>query len=131
MTGGRATAELIQAAHTVVIEVPRMRTSALIRAACDHYNSRNPEKRPVDPESIAASPEFVGRIMVNYLRHSTTRYDRNRNALRTLTTSPAVRNHVGGILKARTLAAIAAAYPQLAEEARRQAQRADHESRQR
>ncbi|WP_155832229.1 hypothetical protein [Gordonia alkanivorans] len=97
----------------------------LVRKACAHYNTMNPTKRPADPASAAADPLFIARISVNYLRHETTRYDRSRDSLQRLTTSSAVRTQVGEVIKGRTLAAIAAAYPHLAAEARRQAQRTD------
>lgn len=102
-----------------------MSTVQLIRKSCDHYNDRNPTKRPADPESASADPDFVARICVNYLRHALSAYDSNRDAIRRLTQDPATQEEVGAIIKGRTLAAIAETYPQLGSEARRQAVRTD------
>lgn len=97
----------------------------LVREACDHYNDRNPGKRPADPQNVGADPLFVERICVNYLRHALSNYDATRDAIRRLTADPATADQVGAIIKGRTLAAIAEAYPTLAAEARRQAERTD------
>jgi hypothetical protein len=97
----------------------------VVRKACAHYNEMHPDKPDVEPSAVPLNPAFVERICVNYLRHSTTRYDRNRDAVRMMADSRAAREEVGGIIKARTLAAIAVAYPTLAAEARRQAERTD------
>lgn len=116
---------LVRAANRITIEVPSMPLVVLVRKACTHYNTMNPSKPPVDPTSPTLNPLLVQRLCVNYLRHATTRYDRNRDAVRLMARSQSVRDKVGGIIKARTLAAIAVAYPGLAAEARRQAERTD------
>ncbi|KJR10464.1 hypothetical protein [Gordonia sihwensis] len=122
MTSTRPTrAHLVRTAKRLRIQVPTMSTTQLIRRACDHYNARNPHKRPADPESAAADEAFVARICVNYLRHALSDYDANRDAIRRLTRDPAAQEEVGAIIKARTLVAIAETYPQLMAEARRQA----------
>lgn len=118
-------AHLVRAAQRLRIQVPTMSTAALIRKACAHYNDRNPGKRPADPVSAGTDPEFVARICVNYLRHALSDYDANRDAIRRLTPDGDAQDEVGAIVKARTLAAIAQTYPQLGEEARRQAVRTD------
>ena len=117
-------AHLERAARRIPICVPHMSMTRLLLVACRHYNDRNPGKRPADPESISADPRFMARICVNYLRHA-TKYDSNRDSLHVLTDSPEVRAAVGDIIKGRTLGAIAIAYPQLADEASRQARRTD------
>lgn len=126
MTAPRLTrAHLVRTAHRLRIQVPTMSTTQLIRRSCEHYNDRNPDKRPADPESASTDPAFVARICVNYLRHALSDYDANRDAIRRLTQEPAARDEVGAIIKARTLVAIAETYPQLRAEARRQAVRTD------
>lgn len=118
---GLTNEHLIRKAKRVPIDVPRLPLSTLIQRACAHYNQLHPLKRPADPEAVSTNPQFVARICVNYLRHQATRYDSNRDFVRTST----VHAEVGLILKARTLVEIARVYPQLAAEARRQAQRTD------
>ena len=117
MTPPRPTpGHLRRLARRVPIEVPTMPLVMVVRKACAHYNEMHPDKPDVEPSAVPLNPAFVERICVNYLRHSTTRYDRNRDAVRMMADSRAAREEVGGIIKARTLAAIAVAYPTLAAE---------------
>lgn len=127
MTQTLSTAAMIRFVKRMPIEIPQMTPVVLLRKSCAHYNSQNPGKRPADPLRADADPAFFARIEVNYLRHATTNYDRNRDNLRSLITNTAARNQVGGIIKARTLVAIAATYPHLAKEARERALRTDRE----
>lgn len=125
MTQTPTTAHLIRFTKRMPIEIPQMTPVTLLRKACAHYNQLNPHKRPADPLQVDADPAFFARIQVNYLRHGTTLYDQNRDALRKLAGNTAARNQIGGIIKARTLAKIAATYPHLAGEAHRQAMHTD------
>lgn len=105
------------------VSVPVVSTVELIRKSTAHYNHRNPSQ-PIDPTALTADPRLFARLAVNWLRHECSNYDNNRDLLRRMT-SRDVREDVGATIKGRTLAAIAAAYPHLREEARRQAQRTD------
>lgn len=101
--------------------VPRMPSADLVRKACANYNERREERDdwdalPATPNSDAA---FLDRIMVNYLRHRKSRYEKKLEEVKG-------RVGVGEAyleINNRIYQAIADAYPELAEECRRQMER--------
>ncbi len=102
------------------IAVPRMKMRTLRSAAVQHYNDlwmfrgRDDKWATVDDD-----PVFLRRIEVNYLRHVCTNYeDRLVELYGTIGAADA-----RPLLKRRILSAIAATYPDLADECHRQAQR--------
>lgn len=118
-TISRTTLEKIAA--EVTIAVPEMPATTLIRKSINHYNRRNPEKRPA---TVDSAPDFLARLAVNYLRHQHSSYDSTRNALRDVATK-SDRDFVGAIIKGRVLRQIALTYPMLRSEAQKQAHRED------
>lgn len=113
--------ELLMAARMVDVAVPVMPLPRLIRLSAAHYNARNVGRRAAD---FSSDEQFIARICVNFLRHQGTGYDSDRDFV-SAHASAADRAAVGAVIKGRVLAAIAEAYPQLAAEAYRQAQRED------
>jgi hypothetical protein len=80
----------------------------------DSFNRRlKGDARPAD---LRSDPNFLSRIMVNFLRHAAT-YDRTRDVL----TKAGDATEAGRIIKIRTLEAIAGRYPFLVKECARQA----------
>lgn len=112
---------IITAAREVPVEIPDWPLSRVLRKAIQHYNRRNPDKSPATMQS---DPEFLKRLAVNWLRHMGSNYDSHRDSISSLA-QPADRKTAGSIVKGRILAQIAIKYPQLADEARRQAFRED------
>lgn len=118
MTSTPTRADVLGAAQLVDVAVATMPLPRAIAAAQRHYNRRASDKRPAD---LSSAPHFLERITVNYLRHVCSNYDAHRDFLRSITDAD-TRRQAGAIIKGRQLAEIARKYPQLAAEARRQAQ---------
>jgi hypothetical protein len=97
--------------------VPSIRRDKLIRQACDSYNARQRAGPYVECWASAASdPEFLKRIMVNYLRHELTDYERRLDM---------IAGQIGcrdahQVIRQAVYSAIAGAYPDLAAECDRQ-----------
>ena len=107
-------AVLMRAATLVTVHVPQLSDPALLRAAVDSFNRRlKGEARQAD---LSSDPQFLSRIMVNFLRHAAT-YDHTRNVF----TKAGQATEAGRIVKIRTLEAIAGRYPFLLNECARQA----------
>lgn len=107
-------AVLLRAATLVTVHVPQLSDPALLRAAVDSFNRRLKGNAP--PADLRSDPQFLSRIMVNFLRHAAT-YDHTRNVF----TKAGKATEAGRIIKIRTLEAIASRYPFLATECARQA----------
>ncbi|PZT95423.1 MAG: hypothetical protein DI630_24360 [Gordonia sp. (in: high G+C Gram-positive bacteria)] len=112
---------LIALVEQIDITVPDMSVTTLARRSIAHYNRRNPTSRPA---SLASDPDFVGRLMVNFLRHSCSEYDSIRTFLRKHAHGDD-HEFVGAVVKGRVLRLIAEKYPMLRAEARSQALRED------
>jgi hypothetical protein len=98
------------------IDVPRLSAAELTTRACRHYNDLKSWRDDWEPASPGSTPEFLDRISVNYLRHQLTPYEEHlEQTFGKVGAAPAYAK-----IKAKVLAAIAAAYPWLAAEARRQ-----------
>lgn len=112
-------AALLAAVETLQILVPVYEQAALTRAACEHYNGRQAAREwqewsePATPQS---HPDFLARISVNMIRHALTSYEEE---LEQMYGKVGVREAYRQI-NAQVYAAIAAAYPTLAEECQRQ-----------
>ena len=111
--------ELLTQVQAMPVQVARLDPERLLRAAIDHYN-RNCGRRYWDEGWQAACANsdalFLERIQVNFLRHQGTHYDRALEAV-------AGRIGVGDAVEAirrKVYAAIAEAYPALADECGRQ-----------
>lgn len=107
--------------------VPRMSLENLRQLAISHFNERlfrQAERRdfegPVREATADSDPGFLARIMVNYLRHTATRYDQVLDKLDRLGQRGL---EVKAKVKHRALQAIEAAYPELAAECAEQARR--------
>jgi hypothetical protein len=107
------------------IEVPILGREKLVHLACESYNElagqRSTERR--DDGYLSASsgsdPAFLARITVNYIRHQLTIYE---SALYAQFGKVGVEDAVDAI-RSKVYAAIAEAYPDLAEECERQEDR--------
>ncbi len=113
---------LLKYVDALSIHVSVIPVGEAIQSACENFNDiksaiapgrRNSEFREATLES---DPLFLQRITFNYLRHGLTRYDQE---LGHLFGKVGVRTAYS-ILNQKVFAAIAAAYPELAEECRRQ-----------
>ncbi len=104
---------VLRAARKVRIDIPELTATEVVRRSLQHYNARNPNKRPA---TVRSDARFVARLCVNWLRHDCSQYDTSRTLIRDST----VANEAGEILKKRTLTAIAEAYPWLSAECVRQ-----------
>ncbi|MGW1803822.1 hypothetical protein [Streptomyces sp. NPDC002078] len=106
------------------IDVPRLTARRLAELAVEHRNrqgrERVYERRRQAPEPATApptDPHTLDRWKVDYLRHRLTRYDELLDGLRGSTGRAAAEE----LLRRRFYAAIAEAYPDLAQECERQA----------
>ena len=119
-------ARLLAQVEALPIQVPALALADLQTQAIHHYNMRETlmaerhgwrewdgEKELAKPSS---DPRFLARITVNYLRHRCTKYEEH---LQGIFGRVGVRE-VYTVLFRRIVDAIAAAYPHLAEECRRQ-----------
>lgn len=88
------------------------------RAAIDAYNVRLARRDDEEhgPATETSDERFLARITVNYLRHELTAYDRTLEAVRGQIGVRAAEQQI----RARVYGVIAAKYPDLAEECRRQ-----------
>ncbi|HUQ69764.1 MAG TPA: hypothetical protein VM165_09590, partial [Planctomycetaceae bacterium] len=106
------------------ITISVMSWDALVMRACASYNGHQ-QFRPGGEEWTTATPtsdqEFLERIAVNYLRHETSSYDAFLDRAQGRTGVHEARLEI----KRRVLRAIASAYPELAAECDRQAERAE------
>lgn len=107
----------------VRIPVPQLSRRALAELAVEHRNHRDEERswdrfdHVPNPATVAeADPAALVRWQVNYLRHVLTDYDRLLDGLFRATG----RIEAERLLRERVYQAIAAAYPALADECRRQ-----------
>ena len=103
--------------RSVTITIQRSARDTLTRKAIGHFNSRVRSRDDTFvPASADAGREFLDRITVNYLRHQQTRYDETIETLY----RQVGREQAYQLLRSRVLAVIAAEYPYLASECRRQ-----------
>jgi hypothetical protein len=101
---------------SVKIEVPPIAKPELIRLACENYNAN---RRGDSVASEHSDPMFLERICVNYLRHCLTQYESHLGEI-----AGKVGTHDAYLdIKTNVLEAIAAEYPWLSDECRRQRQR--------
>jgi hypothetical protein len=110
------------------IDVERLDREAVTDRAIRSWNAWKTDMllergHDFDPASRNSRPEFLERITVNYIRHHLTHYDEHLDD---------VRGRVGvGLawadISAKVFAAIAEAYPWLAEECKRQAERREQQ----
>jgi hypothetical protein len=113
--------ETTRAMRITVLKLPLDRVQ---EEAIDHYNDRETEmwlagRRSVDDDRSAdkdSNPAFLKRIMVNYIRHELTEYDRTLET----TIGKVGRYSVIPELMNRVFTQIADTYPELADECRRQ-----------
>ncbi|WP_405642841.1 hypothetical protein [Streptomyces sp. NBC_00019] len=105
------------------VDVPRLPPDRLSAAAVAHRNHRDEERghgrrdHAPGPAAVeSAAPEALARWKVNYLRHRLTRHDELLDGLRGHTGRAAAEE----LLRRRVYAAIAEAYPDLAQECERQ-----------
>lgn len=110
--------ELLAEAASIVVRVPVMPWGRLVREACAHYNERQDARGQWDAWEATpqSDPEFLDRIMVNFLRHELTAYEAELAALY----GKIGRADAGPVIRNRVLDAIAGAYPGLAGECSRQ-----------
>ncbi|MGC9985452.1 MAG: hypothetical protein ABSF35_17695 [Polyangia bacterium] len=102
--------------HKLDIQVPQLDRETLVRRACDFYNARANERGPGPASaSIDSDPAFLACIMVDYIRQNLTDYEA---ALHAQFGKVGVADAVDAI-RSKVYAAIAEAYPDLAEECRR------------
>lgn len=110
---------LLEAVEALQIRVPVVEPAALVERACQHFNRRQAAREWDDwtaPATPDSDPAFLARITVNYLRHGLTTYERD---LEQVWGKVGVREAYVQI-NTKVYAAIAAAYPSLAEECQRQ-----------
>lgn len=130
------TAAYLEQARTVALPVTLMPLEALTTSALANYNSHCFDKafrayergdggeeldrlEPVTAESAPA--EFAERLMVNYVRHRLTHYDRLLRVCDQARVPTKAKAEIRAIIKRRVLEAIAKTYPRLAAECARQA----------
>ena len=112
-------AQLLKAVEQLQILVPVYAPAQLVAEACAHYNWLKEERywqewsAPATPQS---HPDFLRRIQVNFIRHALTSYE---TQLEEVYGKVGVREAYRQI-NAKVYAAIAAAYPALADECQRQ-----------
>lgn len=101
------------AVEALVIEVPVVPWTELIRRSCDHYNAYHLDRGRWDamPAKPTANPAFLHRICVNFLRHQLTSYEEELAKIYGKTGV----QEAYILIKQQVLDAIAATYPQLAE----------------
>jgi hypothetical protein len=98
------------------IQVPQLDRETLVGRACDFYNARANERGPGPASaSVDSDPAFLACVMVDYIRQVLTDYEA---ALHAQFGRVGVEDAVEAIRK-KVYAAIAVAYPDLAEECRR------------
>lgn len=125
----RAAAARVEAARAWEPRIIRRPLAEVRLSAIAHYNERLARRcaraeewgyESVDelppPATEDSAPAFLDRIAVNYVRHRLTAYDGKMRAL----TGKQRGEEAIRLLRLRVLDAIAKAYPELAEEARRQ-----------
>ena len=105
----------MQYASTVGIHVPQMDYDKLVKQACKSYNQWNEYDRRgyyndnFIPASVDSDPDFLRRIITNYLRHECTSYEQE---LYTLYGKTGV-SEAHDILQQRINAEIRRVYPEL------------------
>jgi hypothetical protein len=120
-TAARKAEELTAQARSMPITVDRLPPDQLRRRAILAYNRWHETlslERGYDhePASESSDPSFLARITVNFVRHSLTAYDHSlASAAGKIGVQAAV-----AIIRQRVYQAIAAAYPDLADECQRQ-----------
>lgn len=126
---GKAIAEqkaqaLLEQVAVMPVSVRSLAPEVLQRSAIANYNDRQRRRalerlEYVEPASATSDAAFLGRITVNYVRHRLMAYDRRLEA---------VAGRIGvaraiALIRQRVYAAIAEAYPHLAQECARQVAR--------
>jgi hypothetical protein len=101
---------------TLRVSVPRLAEERLIRRACESYNSWNADRIDTLVATPQSEPEFLNRLVVNFLRHELSTYDEELER---------IAGKVGAAngyfeLNHLIYAAIKGAYPSLVEECDRQ-----------
>jgi hypothetical protein len=120
-TAARKAEELTAQARSMAITVDRLPPDQLRRRAIMAYNRWHEPlslERGYDhePASESSDPSFLVRITVNFVRHSLTAYDHSLAAA-----AGKIGVHAAvAIIRERVYQAIAAAYPDLADECQRQ-----------
>lgn len=110
----KKTAALLADVDRMSVRVTRIPLEDVRRRAIKAYNDRHWGSDM--PAGMHSDSEFLDRITVNYIRHKLTRYDQ---ALGKTAGKVGVHQAVDAI-REKVYAAIAEAYPDLAEESRRQ-----------
>ena len=119
----RKAAELVAQAEQLAVTVIRLPLDKLLKNAIDSYNAFHEELlwergHDYEPATEQSDPAFLDRITVNYIRHNLTEYDSH---LEELAGRIGVRE-AGKVIRNKIYAAIAAQYPEYAEECKRQMQ---------
>lgn len=117
-TAQRRARDLLAAVERMEVEVVAVPLVDARRRAIRNYNARllARERWDAEPAGEDSDPAFLERITVNFIRHRLTDYD---TALEEVAGRVGVEAAVAAIRR-RVYEAIAAAYPELAEECRRQ-----------
>ena len=115
--------KVLESVNRVQIDVPRIDRKTLLTEAIRNYNEEK-QLRALERDNwkdwqaatVDSAPEFLDRLMVNWLRHCTTVYD---DELEKLSGKGGV-DEAYWLLKREVLNRIVAIYPELAHECARQ-----------
>jgi hypothetical protein len=99
------------------IKIPEIAKDRLREKAVEHFNLRQAERGRVrDVATLESDPDFIDRIVVNYLRHECSMYERLLDA----TFGKVGVDEASLRIKERVLDEIASTYPNLGTECMRQ-----------
>lgn len=113
----RRAAAMIAGIERRRVSVPKMPLQDLYQQACDDYNERAWDRGRDGDAHPGSDPAFVKRIAVNFLRHAATDYDWELESRRG---QVGIRMGAHEAMFLRVMKAVAAAYPELRGECRRQ-----------
>lgn len=113
-TADKKRQELLREISRITIRVTPMADDDLAKAAVASYNSRS--RRQNEVATVHSESFFLERIKVNYARHNLTIYDKQLQAL----FARIGRDEGLKLIRKKVYAAIAAEWPNLAAECRRQ-----------
>lgn len=114
--------QLLAEVEAMTVHVRVLDATKLLRDAVASYNFRKEEYAfergyfDYQPATVKSDPDFLSRIQVNYARHHLSKYDRH---LEDVAGKTGVADAVW-LIREKVYAAIALAYPVLADECRRQ-----------
>jgi len=109
---------LLREVQGSTIEVPSLPRHELINLACGHYNEMAIERDKPFWATPNSQRTFLDRICVNYLRHELSDYEPELHSVYGKVGATAARFEI----RRKVYRAIAATYPDLAEECERQIQ---------